>query len=757
LAASTPETPADYAARLRAAMDPGTPAAELAELAHHHEELRPLVAANPTAYPGLLEWLGSLGDAAIDAAIASRPATPAAASAEGVVPPPPPPPPGAATPARRSFAELIGSLRRPATATDDPAAAASRRRKTIGIVAGATAAILVIVGGAVAANLLLTGGGSSATASASAFPASTYSWAEVAIDPSIEQKIGAAGVLQNLRELKDFVDDEGPDIDYDEPDLKRSLWEFIFDNPDFDRESSLDYADDIEPWLGSRVAAGLVGAAPDPTSSPMLAIEARDVERGVDAVVDTIEDLGIDGLQVSAMNGYVLVSDADLDLEAVYRDGTLNAAPGFSAASSRLGGWGLGAFWTNPHAASAAALGWFTSEDNPDSVLSLTYWENRYESDVQYWKDEIEQYRKDCPPSASYLTDYCIEYYPDSAADFEEYNGYAPDDWKAAAKKSWQDAKEDNARVVDSAERVLDDVPADASVSGVVRIVDESVELVVQSTGLRLPQFESPEHTTAIADLPAGTMAAASVSQFGSIIDTALSPEYWARGWALNNGMAFGSGWYALGSLVTYDGVSYPEFVEDGRDDFLDRIEDIWGLRIPDELSAAAGTQILVALDSDTGCPLPDLAWGEGGCSDPRAGFLVFSRDTGDTVDALDDIVDNIEGEYGAGIALDEGEGTVVIGRGDYAAGLVEADGGLGQDPRFQRVLPDLGSAFAAAYIDAPAAVDEVRDQAGYYTDTPGDAYDYFDGLSAVGLTASKAGDGDITIRLRILTGKDRP
>ena len=54
------------------ASDPATPMAVLADIVQNAPELRPQVAANPTAYPALVEWLGQLGDPEIDAAIRSR-------------------------------------------------------------------------------------------------------------------------------------------------------------------------------------------------------------------------------------------------------------------------------------------------------------------------------------------------------------------------------------------------------------------------------------------------------------------------------------------------------------------------------------------------------------------------------------------------------------------------------------------------------------------------------------------------------------
>ena len=55
-----------------AASDPATPLEKLADLAHSEPELRPLIAANPSTYPDLLVWLGSLGDPAVDAALTAR-------------------------------------------------------------------------------------------------------------------------------------------------------------------------------------------------------------------------------------------------------------------------------------------------------------------------------------------------------------------------------------------------------------------------------------------------------------------------------------------------------------------------------------------------------------------------------------------------------------------------------------------------------------------------------------------------------------
>ncbi|GAB3847661.1 variant leucine-rich repeat-containing protein [Nesterenkonia populi] len=54
------------------AADPSTSAQELYELAADRPELRAQIAEHPNAYQGLLDWLGTLGDPDVDAALARR-------------------------------------------------------------------------------------------------------------------------------------------------------------------------------------------------------------------------------------------------------------------------------------------------------------------------------------------------------------------------------------------------------------------------------------------------------------------------------------------------------------------------------------------------------------------------------------------------------------------------------------------------------------------------------------------------------------
>ncbi|MEN0129907.1 MAG: hypothetical protein AAGC49_10750, partial [Brevundimonas sp.] len=54
------------------AAHPQAPAAELARIVNQRPDLRAIVAGNPAAQPALLEWLASLQDPAVNAALAAR-------------------------------------------------------------------------------------------------------------------------------------------------------------------------------------------------------------------------------------------------------------------------------------------------------------------------------------------------------------------------------------------------------------------------------------------------------------------------------------------------------------------------------------------------------------------------------------------------------------------------------------------------------------------------------------------------------------
>jgi hypothetical protein len=57
---------------LAEAADPNTSATRLAEIAYQHPNARRVVAGNPNAYPGLVDWLRELNDPRVAQALETR-------------------------------------------------------------------------------------------------------------------------------------------------------------------------------------------------------------------------------------------------------------------------------------------------------------------------------------------------------------------------------------------------------------------------------------------------------------------------------------------------------------------------------------------------------------------------------------------------------------------------------------------------------------------------------------------------------------
>ena len=130
------------------------------------------------------------------------------------------------------------------------AAPAARNLKPV-LIGGAAVAAVAVAGGAAWAAMSFFSTGEQPAA---ALPAGTLAYAGIDLDPSGGQKIEA---LRMLNKFPAFEDELGLDTD---DDLRKALFDEIQGGED--ACDNLEYARDIEPWLGNRAGVGMIDAEP---------------------------------------------------------------------------------------------------------------------------------------------------------------------------------------------------------------------------------------------------------------------------------------------------------------------------------------------------------------------------------------------------------------------------------------------------------------------------------------------------------------
>ena len=177
------------------------------------------------------------------------------------------------------------------------APAPSRRRRTAAVAAVVVGALLVC-GGAYAAWSRLNGSGPQPS---DVLPASTVAIAEVDLDPSAGQKLALLDLLRKFPDAAGLQDSDKTFGDW----LVRKLSE------SGSSTDTLDFAKDVEPWLGKRFA---VAAVPAPAGSgtsgsrvdAVLVVQETD-QAAATAAMDKARAHG-DKLGYAFLDGYLVVT-----------------------------------------------------------------------------------------------------------------------------------------------------------------------------------------------------------------------------------------------------------------------------------------------------------------------------------------------------------------------------------------------------------------------------------------------------------------
>ncbi|HEX2498383.1 MAG TPA: DUF3352 domain-containing protein, partial [Actinomycetes bacterium] len=216
---------------------------------------------------------------------------------------------------------------------------ARRRWGLIGVAAGIVLALLV--GGVVFAVGKLSGGG---TQPEELVPASAFAFAKLDLDPAAGQKVAA---MQFLRHFPDAADALG-----ESDDLREAIFGQIAE------DAGLNYADDVEPWLGDRFAVaaipGTAGQGPDFG----VYLQVSDQDKAAGSLAEMFSDEGAPAA-VAFRKGYAVISQDQVMLdrvEAAAADGALSSASTFESDMADLGGDEVASAWVDLETALAAVV-----------------------------------------------------------------------------------------------------------------------------------------------------------------------------------------------------------------------------------------------------------------------------------------------------------------------------------------------------------------------------------------------------------------
>ncbi len=218
-----------------------------------------------------------------------------------------------------------------AIAPEEPPAATGRTRRRV--VVGATVAGAVVLGGAgFAVAAYLSGGGAQPE---DVLPADTIGFVKLDLDPAMSQKAAVSSLLEKFPALEvedirqDLVDEllmaSDPDVTFDE---------------------------DVQPWLGDRMAAAVV---PDPESeggvAPVVVLAVEDQEALAASLGDISEqhDFGF-----AVRDGFVLISTSDdVAGRIAQQESRLSDDADYGADLDALGGDQIAVAWVDLSAAQA--------------------------------------------------------------------------------------------------------------------------------------------------------------------------------------------------------------------------------------------------------------------------------------------------------------------------------------------------------------------------------------------------------------------
>ncbi|GAA4909870.1 hypothetical protein HD597_008337 [Nonomuraea thailandensis] len=202
-------------------------------------------------------------------------------------------------------------------------------RKSWVIAIAAALAVILLGGGAVWAVGAFGGGG---TQPNDVLPADSIAYARLDLDPAANQKLALFQLARKFTVTKDSFSGEDP---------RKALFDLINDQ---DSDSKLDFAKDVDPWLGSRVG---FAAVPSGKEEPdfAVAVQVKDQELAKAGIAKLMEG---DKYGLAFREDYALLSSTQaLADKYAQGEGSLSDNAEFSEDMGAVGEQGVLSFWAD--------------------------------------------------------------------------------------------------------------------------------------------------------------------------------------------------------------------------------------------------------------------------------------------------------------------------------------------------------------------------------------------------------------------------
>ncbi|MFI9553366.1 DUF3352 domain-containing protein [Nonomuraea endophytica] len=199
------------------------------------------------------------------------------------------------------------------------------------IIAGIAALAVILFGGGTVYALSALGGGG--TQPHEVLPAESLAYMRLDLDPAANQKVALFQLARKFTVTKDSFQGEDP---------RQALFDSA--KKDDERLSKLDFAKDIDPWLGSRIGVGVLppaGGKKEPGFA--VAVQVKDEEQAKAGIAKL---MGEEKYGLAFRDDYAIITEKQADADK-YATGSTSLADNsdFSGDLDAVGEQGILSFW----------------------------------------------------------------------------------------------------------------------------------------------------------------------------------------------------------------------------------------------------------------------------------------------------------------------------------------------------------------------------------------------------------------------------